>query len=49
MRSVFHSYGQTEYGKLVAQKTGATTQNGFNPFAQQPGQGQNNEQPFFTI
>jgi hypothetical protein len=49
MRSVFSSYGQTEYGKLVAQKTGVTTQNGFNPFAQQQQQGQNNEQPFFTI
>lgn len=49
MRTIFHSYGQTEYGKLVAQKTGATTQNNFNPFAQQQQQGQKNEQPFFTI
>jgi epsin len=49
------SFGQTEYGKLAAQKTGAVPQNSFNPFAQQQQQQQqqqqthNNEQPFFTI
>ncbi|KAI0247523.1 hypothetical protein BJV78DRAFT_908543 [Lactifluus subvellereus] len=42
-------FGQTEYGKLVAQKTGAAPQSGFNPFSQQQQQGQNSEQPFFTI
>ncbi len=46
---VFRSFGQTEYGKLAAQKTGAVPQNSFNPFAQQQQQTQNNEQPFFTI
>lgn len=44
------SFGQTEYGKLAAQKTGAVPQNSFNPFAQQQQhQAQNNEQPFFSI
>ena len=49
------SFGQTEYGKLAAQKTGAVPQNSFNPFAQQqqqqsqPQQSHNNEQPFFSI
>jgi hypothetical protein len=47
------SFGQTEYGKLAAQKTGAVPQNSFNPFAQQQQQQQqqthNNEQPFFSI
>jgi len=42
-------FGQTEYGKLAAQKTGAVPQNNFNPFAQQQQQQQNNEQPFFSI
>jgi epsin len=45
----FRSFGQTEYGKLAAQKTGAVPQSSFNPFAQQQQQTQNNEQPFFTI
>ncbi len=50
------SFGQSEYGKLAAQKTGAVPQNSFNPFAQQQQQQQaqqqqthNNEQPFFSI
>jgi hypothetical protein len=48
------SFGQTEYGKLAAQKTGAVPQNSFNPFAQQQQQQQqqqthNSEQPFFSI
>jgi epsin len=46
------SFGQTEYGKLAAQKTGAVPQNSFNPFAQQQQpqqQTHNSEQPFFTI
>ncbi|KAH9007855.1 ENTH-domain-containing protein [Lactarius deliciosus] len=44
-------FGQTEHGKLVAQKTGVQPQNSFNPFApqQQQQQAQNPEQPFFTI
>jgi len=48
---VIRSFGQSEYGKLAAQKTGAAPQNSFNPFAQQQQQQQtqNNEQPFFTI
>jgi hypothetical protein len=48
---VTHSFGQSEYGKLAAQKTGAAAQGSFNPFAQQQQQQQtpNNEQPFFTI
>ncbi|KAI9463026.1 ENTH-domain-containing protein [Russula earlei] len=41
-------FGQTEYGKLAAQKTGVESQTKYNPFAQQQ-QAQNNEQPFFTI
>jgi hypothetical protein len=48
----FRSFGQSDYGKLAAQKTGAVTQNSFNPFAQQQQQQQqakSNEQPFFTI
>jgi epsin len=56
MQFFSRSFGQTEYGKLAAQKTGAVPQNSFNPFAQQqqqqqqqPRQTQNNEQPFFTI
>jgi hypothetical protein len=44
------SFGQTQYGKLAAQKTGAVPQSSFNPFAQQQQQQtQNNEQPFFSI
>ena len=48
---VAHSFGQSEYGKVAAQKTGAAPQSSFNPFAQQQQQQQtqNNEQPFFTI
>ncbi|KAH8980158.1 ENTH-domain-containing protein [Lactarius hatsudake] len=44
-------FGQTEHGKLVAQKTGVQPQSSFNPFApqQQQQQAQNPEQPFFTI
>jgi epsin len=52
----FRRFGQSEYGKLAAQKTGAVPQNSFNPFApqqqqqqQQQQQTHNNEQPFFTI
>jgi epsin len=48
----FRRFGQTEYGKLAAQKTGAVPQSSFNPFAQQQQQQQqthNNEQPFFSI
>jgi len=49
----FRSFGQTEHGRLAAQKTGVVPQNSFNPFAQQQQQQQqqtqNNEQPFFTI
>ena len=45
-----NSFGQSEYGKLAAQKTGAVPQKSFNPFAQQQQQQvQNNEQPFFSI
>ena len=48
-----HSFGQTEHGKLVAQKTGVQPpQSNFNPFApqqQQQQQAQNHEQPFFTV
>jgi hypothetical protein len=47
-----HSFGQTEHGKLVAQKTGVQPpQNSFNPFAQQQQQqqAQSHEQPFFTV
>lgn len=54
VRAMFYSrsFGQSEYGKLAAQKTGAVPQNNFNPFAQQQQQQQqthNNEQPFFSI
>jgi CRISPR/Cas system-associated protein Cas10 (large subunit of type III CRISPR-Cas system) len=47
----FRSFGQSDHGKLTAQKTCAVMQNSFNPFAQQQQQQQtkNNEQPFFTI
>jgi len=49
--SFLSSFGQTDHGKLVAQKTGAAPQGGFNPFAaqQQQQRAQNPEQPFFTI
>jgi epsin len=47
---VARRFGQSEYGRLAAQKTGAAPQSSFNPFAQQQQQQtQNNEQPFFTI
>jgi hypothetical protein len=55
MRCPFpHSFGQSEYGKLAAQKTGVQQpQSSFNPFApqqqQQQQQAQNHEQPFFTV
>ncbi|KAI0264912.1 hypothetical protein BC834DRAFT_970475 [Gloeopeniophorella convolvens] len=49
-------YGNTEAGRLVAQKTGAAPQSNFNPFAQQQQQQQQQQQaqsseqaPFFTI
>lgn len=40
-------YGQTQAGLLAAQKTGFGTKN--NPFQLQQQQGQNAEQPFFSI
>ncbi|KAN0137634.1 hypothetical protein V8E53_004685 [Lactarius tabidus] len=47
-------FGQSEYGKLAAQKTGVQQpQSSFNPFApqqqQQQQQAPNHEQPFFTV
>jgi hypothetical protein len=47
--TIFHSFGQTGYGKLAAQKTGAVPPSDFNPFAKPQERTQNNEQPFFTI
>jgi hypothetical protein len=48
-----HSFGQSDHGKLAAQKTGVQQpQSNFNPFApqqQQQQQAQNHEQPFFTV